>query len=337
MSYHPDGRTQPGRLTAAQHHAWQALVAAAPVLSVVLVLVVAVAAGRFVLFSVPSDVITRDLQGLQTAAAAATPRPTATASPGALTAFERGTLASQARTAAVQALGGLVLILGAVLTIRSLRVTREGQITDRFTAAAQHLGEERISVRVAAIHALGRIARDSRADHGAVMAILGDHLREYCAWPARLGGERPSGAVAKPDNAPHPEVNAAALVLRRRRRRRDEGALDLSGIDWRDAPLSGTQLQGSSLVDANFQDAFLNGANLQDAVLVRTKLGGASLRRADLRDATIRYADFSHADAEGADLRHTKHVDSAVFEMTWLKDARLPPGARVDGAVFDDE
>jgi hypothetical protein len=279
-------------------------------------------------FEVPRDAVRNDLRTEASAPPAASPpaRP--------VTATEHGTLVNQARTAAVQAIGGLVLALGAILTVRSLRITREGQITDRFTAAVGSLGSEIVSVRVAAIHALGRIARDSRADHTAVMAILGSHLRQWCGWP--MSEDRPEGASSKPDHAPYPEVHAVAFVLRHRRlgRTRDEGELDLSRIDWRDAPLSGARLHGARFVDANLAGAHLNGVDLRGASLVRAGLEGASLSRADLRGAELRYARFSHANAEGADFRDAESADTARFERTFLHGWRPPAGAQTADAIF---
>src|SRR4051794_27381019 len=194
------------------------------------------------------------------------PAPTPTGTPRPATQLEHETLVNQARTAAVQALGGIVLALGAVLTVRTLWLTRQGQITDRFTAAVSQLGAPQASVRVAAIHALGRVMRDSRADHAAVIAILTDHLREYC--PLTRVGKAPKGARGKPPIGPHPEVQAVALVLRNRPNRGlDDGFLDLSGIDWRGAPLAGARLVDAEFFETSLADAFLDGADLRGANL----------------------------------------------------------------------
>jgi hypothetical protein len=70
-------------------------------------------------------------------------------------------LQNDARATLLQALAGGVLLLGAYLTWRQLRVTREGQITDRYTKAVEQLGSEHLDVRLGGIYALERIARDS--------------------------------------------------------------------------------------------------------------------------------------------------------------------------------
>jgi ABC-type Fe3+ transport system permease subunit len=70
-------------------------------------------------------------------------------------------LQNDARATLLQALAGGVLLLGAYFTWRQLGVTREGQITDRYTKAVDQLGSDHLDVRVGGIYALERIARDS--------------------------------------------------------------------------------------------------------------------------------------------------------------------------------
>src|SRR6266545_354242 len=53
---------------------------------------------------------------------------------------ERLALRNDVRTTGVQLLGGAVLALGALLTARTIRLNREGQITERFTRAIDQLG-----------------------------------------------------------------------------------------------------------------------------------------------------------------------------------------------------
>jgi len=46
------------------------------------------------------------------------------------------------RATLLQGLGGLAVLLGASVTYRQLRITREGQVTERFTRAIDQLGHE---------------------------------------------------------------------------------------------------------------------------------------------------------------------------------------------------
>jgi hypothetical protein len=55
------------------------------------------------------------------------------------------------RTAGAQVLAALALLAGGFWTWRTVRQTREGQLTDRFTNAVEHLGSTKTPVRVGAI------------------------------------------------------------------------------------------------------------------------------------------------------------------------------------------
>jgi hypothetical protein len=88
------------------------------------------------------------------------------------------------RTTLLQALAGGVLVLGAYFTWRQLRVTREGQITDRYTKAVDQLGGQHLDVRVGGIYALERIARDSPPDRATLEEVLTAYLRGHATTGA---------------------------------------------------------------------------------------------------------------------------------------------------------
>ena len=71
-------------------------------------------------------------------------------------------LANDARSAVLQGIAGLVVVVGGAATWRQVRVSREGQITDRFTHAIDQLGCDKPEVRVGGIRALERIATNPR-------------------------------------------------------------------------------------------------------------------------------------------------------------------------------
>jgi hypothetical protein len=87
------------------------------------------------------------------------------------------------RTTLLQALAGGVFLLGAYFTYRQLRVTREGQITDRYTKAVDQLGREHLDVRLGGIYALERIARDSPDDRATIEEVLTAYVRGHASWP----------------------------------------------------------------------------------------------------------------------------------------------------------
>jgi hypothetical protein len=65
---------------------------------------------------------------------------------------------------------------------KNLAIAQDGQITERFTRAIEHLGSDKLEVRLGAIYALERIARDSERDHWPIMEILTAYVRENASW-----------------------------------------------------------------------------------------------------------------------------------------------------------
>jgi hypothetical protein len=93
---------------------------------------------------------------------------------------ERIGLQNQVRTTLLQAFGGAFLLVTAYITWRQVQVNREGQITERFTRAIEHLGAaEHLDVRLGGIYALERIAHDSHNERS-----FGDMLHR----PVQMAG-----------------------------------------------------------------------------------------------------------------------------------------------------
>jgi uncharacterized protein YjbI with pentapeptide repeats len=213
------------------------------------------------------------------------------------------------------------LIVGGALTWRTVWLTREGQITDRLAKAVEQLGDaERRNVRVGAIYALGRVARDSRADHAEVMALLGEHLRAV----APAVGEDGRGLELDGRRGVDPEVRAVAMVLRERRARWDpkEPRLNFSGIDFRNAPLQGVSLRRADLRRSNFRGAYISDADLSGARLDEATLWGTNLQRSRLERTALAGADLRYAHAERACLRAAE-LDEVLWGATELQRADL--------------
>ena len=158
-------------------------------------------------------------------------------------------LLSKARDSArgrLLTLGAGLLAAGALLfTARNFNLSREGQVTDRYTKAIEQLGSKELDVRIGGIYALERIARDSAKDHPAVMEVLAAFIREHSReqWPP-----------PDPDNPDQlrltrPDVQAAATVAGRRNAKRDIRPIDLTRAD-----LTRTDLTGARLNDARWPE-----------------------------------------------------------------------------------
>lgn len=92
-------------------------------------------------------------------------------------------------------------------------------------------------------------------------------------------------------------------------------ALDLEGIDFRDAILLDAKLDGASLWSAD-----LEGAKLWNASLKGTWLCGGKLKGAEFYDAHLEEANLWEADAEGTGFRGAYLIEANCFRAV-LKEA----------------
>ncbi len=221
-------------------------------------------------------------------------------------AFENALRANriQVITAAVQGLGGIAVLIGIYFAwanlkttqksqTETIRLTNEGQITDRFTKAIDQLGSSQLDVRLGGIYALERIARDSEKDHWSIMEVLTTYVREHAPVntddkPSVSGDTRARSNKAlplAPLPAPSPDLQAILTVIGRRELKFEKGKdehLDLTQ----------TNLQGAHLTGAHLNGAYLNGAHLNSAYLVVADLTGAHLNSAYLNGADLNGADL---------------------------------------------
>lgn len=194
------------------------------------------------------------------------------------------------RTSLVQLLAGVVVAGGLFLTYRQMRINRDGQLTDRFTAAIDQLSEDaNLSKTLGGIYGLERIARDSRSDRNAIQEVLAAYVRQYSPWPPKPG--QPGESVAREDldrlAKRLPAVQAALTVLGRMPRPLDKDhRMDLRRTDLRRADLHGANLRYADLEQAHLEHAWLRGADIRDVVLWGTQFSGAKLH-------DVRMGDYS--------------------------------------------
>ncbi len=248
----------------------------------------------------------------------------------------RGLLLRTARDTArgrVLTLGAGLLATGALLfTARRFALSRDGQVTGRYAKALGQLGCEKLDVRISGIHALERVARDSPADHPAVMEMLAAFIRErsHEQWPP------PDPAGQARDRSLRPDVHAALTVVGRRLAERDIGPVDLAradlaGADLGGARLTGADLAGADLTEAVLAHAVLARADLPAAKLVRADLagadlGGARLTGADLTGADLTGADLTDVDLTGADLTRADLTCAGLTGALWPTGGPVPAG-----------
>src|SRR5206468_636757 len=138
------------------------------------------------------------------------------------------------RTAAAQLLGVIGLGIGAVFTARTFQLNRQGQITDRFSHAVDHIGSDQLDVRLGGIYALERIARDSKRDHAQIMEVLTAYLRHRSRERTESFSDYPDDLLENEMPRMPPDLQAALTVLARRNlehERHHPIVLDLSAAD----------------------------------------------------------------------------------------------------------
>lgn len=255
--------------------------------------------------------------------------------------LQNAQLQSSLRSVLLQFFGGLLLTAGAAATWRQVQVNRDGQITDRFSRAVEHLASENSDVRIGGLYVLERIAKDSPKDRRSVQVVIGNFLRNRSPWPVGSpdGPEHPTPEVD--DRLPWlrmraPDIQTALTILSRRQVAPDAPRLLLSFSDLRSLELADQQLTGAiirrcNLARARLQGARLDGCDFHATDLRKANLRGTSLRKASLRNAylegaDLRGADLTEADLRGADMRAV-NVDKARLDGAHVDTKTIwPPG-----------
>ncbi len=246
---------------------------------------------------------------------------------------------NSARSTLAQILGGVFVLVGLYFTGESLknsqetlRVSEEGQITERFTKAIDQLGkaddpqkgETYLAIRLGGIYALERIARDSEKDHWPIMQILTAFVREKSSWSE-------DGDIRDVMQIPG-DVQAVMSVLGWRTRTYMEGGegdkdkrLDLRNTDLRGLVLKGGgHLEGANLENAHLDRALLREIHLENALLTK-----ATLRDVDLFGAHLSGAVFKDADLTGTDLMNSDITPAQLASaINWERAKNVPQEKR---------
>lgn len=271
------------------------------------------------------------------------------------------------RTALVACVAALGAGIALLYTARTYRLTRRGQVTERFTKALERLGSDKIYVRIGGILALEQIVQDAPEQATDAARVLGQFLRDEAR--VRGGSTTDDGSDNRAEEPTKPlagklaaDLQAALTALTRPESRTHvdpREPLDLRGLHLAGANLSGADLTGadlsqatltnaklaeSTLTDANLSganlteakliDATLTGANLVEAMLIRADLWGARFTDANLLRATLADADLSEATLTKAALNGATLTGSDLSAAD-LSEATLA-GADLSGATLTD-
>lgn len=210
----------------------------------------------------------------------------------------------------IQLAGGAVVLTGLYFTSRTLHVSQEGQITDRFNKAIDHLGSSTLAIRLGGIYALARIAADSSRDAPTVVEIFASFLRDATAV---LSPVIPA------------DVKAVLNLL---------GSAEWARSTMKD--LRGCKFQGLSAERLDLRKSMMDDAVFRDCRLQGARFDGNSLRAVDfgnsyLRDCSFRGCDVTVANFENVSLRNSVFAEAQVFAAN-LESASLF-GADFSGAT----
>jgi len=245
------------------------------------------------------------------------------------------------------------------------RIAQETSRNSLFTKAVEQLGtmrEERVKeetrdaagavispketirlrpnteVRLGAIYALEKLAREDLNMHWPIMETLCAYVREN-AGAAKVWSE--DEGVDFEDwmrdlKPPTVDVQAAISVIGRRsnlqqdyeRKRREDGGGDAWKLDFHGAHLARVNLAGMRLAAARFDGCALHFADARMA-----DLRGASLDRAHLKEAWLLRAHLEGTSFNKAHLERAR-LSEAHLETAWLSEVHLENGS-LDGAHLE--
>jgi uncharacterized protein YjbI with pentapeptide repeats len=211
------------------------------------------------------------------------------------------------------------------IATEALKETRYRQIAERYSKAAEQLGNADRKFRIGSIYGLGQVAKDSDEFYSPVVDLLASYVVENARW-------QNSGRPA--DQMPA-DIQAVFNVLGWRKRWWEIGEdrrLELHGTDLRGLILKskegiedgGAHLEGAQLWNAHFEGppgtTNLRGIHLENAVLKNANLQGAYLFKANLQGA-----DLTDADIKGADLSFARVTPEQVAAATNYECAKYDP------------
>ena len=125
----------------------------------------------------------------------------------------------------------LVVGIGLFYTAFNYRLSRRGQVTDRFTIALERLGSTELYVRIGGVYALEHVMRDSADHHDDVIEVLIEFIRGRAPELARQSDRQMwmhpvTGSVPDLPLEPAPDVQAALTALAHRPPRPERQAIN---------------------------------------------------------------------------------------------------------------
>jgi uncharacterized protein YjbI with pentapeptide repeats len=229
------------------------------------------------------------------------------------------------RTNLVQALAGLAVAGGLVVTYRTYRLNRAEQ--DRtyerelYAEAVEQLGHEKAPVRLGALYSLERLAQDKPERRPTVVDVICAYLR----MPFSL-------------TAPASKLESAAVETHAKPDTRTETRTDELGDTWRQERQ--VRLTAQRILANHLREERTKGQHSADPPSsrfwsdIRLDLGGATLIDFNLENCVIGDADFGGAAFSGpADFGGATFSGTAIFERATFSDTGNFSGAAFSGGA----
>ena len=214
--------------------------------------------------------------------------------------------------------------------------TEKGQRQERLKNAIEHLGHEKVSVRLGGAYELFHLAHDTeeKNQRQSILDILCAHIRQTTS--VKKYQEDPQ-YKSKPSeeiqslltllfvqdhdvfkglhiNLQGSWLNGAELG-KARLETADLARAYLQGAWLSAAGLQGSILTGAQLQEATLSEAKLQGARLGFAALQGSDLGGAQLQGSWLLGIELRGAGLQNAQLQGADLQNAQLQGAALYDV----------------------
>ncbi|MGU9963335.1 MAG: pentapeptide repeat-containing protein [Candidatus Halichondribacter symbioticus] len=214
----------------------------------------------------------------------------------------------------IGALFGVYLaILKSETTERQTYTEEQGLITDRLNKATEGLGKKDgdnplIEVRLGALYALERIAKDSERDHIRIMKIFCAYIRHNSPLKSKN---------AKPKKL-REDIQAALTIIGRRDvwndaiKRLDNEHLEGFYIDLSNCDLYGAQLSKVEMSWANFSGTNLENATISWATLDHARFENTNLTNTSLHETSLQNTFFNET-----------NMSDAFLAIINIKDARI--------------
>ncbi|WP_158273877.1 pentapeptide repeat-containing protein [Micromonospora sp. RP3T] len=213
-----------------------------------------------------------------------------------LSAADRLKAQNDVRTALLQASAGLALLGGLFFTARTVRLTRSGQVTDRFSKAVEQIGNGVADVRVGGLYSLEKIARDSAEFRPVVTEMVVHYIHGHTKQVANESVSLAADPIER-------DVQVALGILGRRLGIEQEvKTLNLWGLNLNKSDLSLGNFSRANLCYATIDDSYFEHANLSGATLVAARIRNSSIAHADCTGATFTGADLAGTYVTGSDL-----------------------------------